>query len=116
MIPKFYMDVHVPYSITIGLRLRGVDVLTAQEDGSRQLEDAALLGRVTTLGRILFTRVDDLLREGALRQNRGETFAGIIYAHQLDVSIGQCVIDLELVAKASQSDEWISRIEYLPLK
>lgn len=110
------MDVHVPYAITIALRLSGVDVLTAQEDNSRVLEDASLLDRATALGRILFTRDDDLLREGALRQKRGESFAGIIYAHQLDVSIGQCVIDLELVAKASDSDEWIGRIEYLPLK
>ena len=96
--------------------MNGVDVLTAQEDNSRELEDASLLDRATALGRILFTRDDDLLREGALRQKRGESFAGIIYAHQLDVSIGQCVIDLELVAKASDSDEWIGRIEYLPLK
>lgn len=110
------MDVHVPYAITIALRLRGVDVLTAQEDNSQELEDAALLDRTTALGRILFTRDDDLLREGALRQKRGESFVGIIYAHQLNVSVGQCVIDLELVAKASDSDEWISRLEYLPLK
>jgi predicted nuclease of predicted toxin-antitoxin system len=110
------MDVHVPYAITIALRLRGVDVLTAQEDNSQELEDAALLDRATALGRILFTRDDDLLREGALRQKRGESFVGIIYAHQLNVSVGQCVIDLELVAKASDSDEWISRLEYLPLK
>ncbi len=110
------MDVHVPYAVTIALRLRGVDVLTAQEDGSQKLEDAALLDRATTLGRILFTRDDDLLREGALRQKRGKNFTGIIYAHQLDVSIGQCVIDLELIAKTSDSDEWINRLEYLPLK
>jgi uncharacterized protein with PIN domain len=97
------------------LRLSGVDVLTTQEDNSLELEDAALLDRATSLGRILFTRDDDLLREGALRQKHGERFAGIIYAHQLNVSIGQCVIDLELVAKTSDSDEWISRIEYLPL-
>ena len=93
-----------------------MDVLTAQENGARELEDAALLDRATTLGRVMFTRDDDLLREGALRQKRGEAFTGIIYAHQLDVSIGQCVIDLELVAKASDSDEWMNRLEYLPLK
>ena len=29
-----YMDVHVPLPITSALRLRGVDVLTAQEDGA----------------------------------------------------------------------------------
>jgi len=110
------MDVHVPYAITIGLRLRGVDVMTAQEDGAQELEDADLLTRATTLGRIMFTRDDDLLREAALRLKRSESFEGVIYAHQLDVSIGQCVIDLELVVKASDSDEWINRAEYLPLK
>jgi hypothetical protein len=30
---SIYMDVNVPYAITTGLRLRGMDVLTAQEDG-----------------------------------------------------------------------------------
>ena len=28
-----YMDVHVHRAITVGLRLREIDVLTAQEDG-----------------------------------------------------------------------------------
>jgi len=110
------MDVHVPYAITVGLRLRGVDVLTAQEDHSQELEDAALLDRATALNRILFTQDDDLVGEGVDRQRRGQDFAGIVYAHQLNVSIGQCVLDLELIASASDSNEWIARIEYLPLK
>lgn len=38
-----YMDVHIPKVITIGLRLRGVDVLTAQEDSEISLPDADLL-------------------------------------------------------------------------
>jgi len=33
-----YMDVHVPAAITRGLLLRGVDVLTAQIDGTTELE------------------------------------------------------------------------------
>jgi predicted nuclease of predicted toxin-antitoxin system len=110
------MDVHVPYAITVGLRLRGVDVLTAQEDHCQELEDPALLDRATALNRILFTQDDDLLGEGVARQRRGQNFAGIIYAHQLNVSIGECVLDLELVANASDPDEWIARIEYLPLR
>ena len=32
-----YMSVHVRRAVTAGLRLRGVDVLTAQEDGNREL-------------------------------------------------------------------------------
>jgi len=70
------MDVHVPYAITTGLRLRGVDVLTAQEDGARRFLDAILLDRATTLGRVLFSQDEDLLSEAARRQYGGETFAG----------------------------------------
>lgn len=33
------MDVHVKRAVTEGLRLRGVDVLTAQEDGTAEFED-----------------------------------------------------------------------------
>jgi predicted nuclease of predicted toxin-antitoxin system len=56
-----YMDQHVPRAITNGLRLRGVDVLTAHEDGTSELDDASLLDRATELKRVLFTQDDDLL-------------------------------------------------------
>ncbi|WP_286825726.1 DUF5615 family PIN-like protein [Microcystis sp. LSC13-02] len=51
-----YMDVHVPQAITEQLRRRGIDVLTAFEDGTEQLPDDQLLLRVTELKRILFTQ------------------------------------------------------------
>ena len=44
-----YLDVHVPASITRGLVLRGVDVLTAQIDGTTELKDPDLLDRATEL-------------------------------------------------------------------
>ena len=37
------MDVHVPAPITRALLTRGVDVLTAQADGTTRLDDADLL-------------------------------------------------------------------------
>ena len=51
------MDVHVPAGIVRALRRRGVDVLTAQEDGAARLSDPALLDRATVLGRMVFTRM-----------------------------------------------------------
>lgn len=54
-----YMDHHVPRAITSGLRLRGVDVLTAYEDGTHELDDPILLDRAGELGRVLFTQDDD---------------------------------------------------------
>jgi hypothetical protein len=66
------------------LRLRLIDVLTAQGDGSGKLTDDVLLKRATELG--------------------------IIYAHQLRITIGQMVDDLELIAKATSQNEWWGRI------
>jgi hypothetical protein len=110
-----YMDQHVPRAITVGLRLRGVDVLTAYEDGTSELADPALLDRASELGRVLFTRDGDLLAEAASRQRNGIPFGGVIYAHQLRVSIGTCVQDLEIIAKAGEPEDLINGVQYLPL-
>lgn len=97
------MDVHVPRAVTTALRLRSIDVLTAQEDGAAMLEDDRFLQRATDLGRILFSQDEDLLREGVRRLRGGGSFSGVIYAHQLRVTIGQMVEDLSLIAKATST-------------
>ncbi len=109
------MDVHVKRAVTDGLRLREVDVLTPQNDGTTELEDDLLLDRATELGRVLFSLDDDLLREANERQQKGEYFTGVIYAHQLNITVGQCIDDLELLAKATDSEEWKNSVVYLPL-
>jgi predicted nuclease of predicted toxin-antitoxin system len=109
------MDAHVPDPITRGLRARGVTVLTAQEDGSDRLPDPALLDRARALGYVLFTRDKDFLVEAARRQRAGETFAGIVYAHQLRVSISRCIDDLELLAKVYDPADMLNWVEHLPL-
>jgi len=111
----FYMNHHVPQAITLGLRLRGIDVLTAYEDGASELEDATLLDRASERGRVLFTRDDDLLAEAAKRQREEIPFLGVIYAHQLRVSIGRCVQDLEILAKAGEPADLLNGVIFLPL-
>lgn len=113
---KLYMDVHVRRAVTTGLRLRGIDVLTAQDDGAGELTDSRLLDRTTVLKRVLFTQDDDLLREAARRQQIGERFAEVIYGHQLNVTIGQCIDALEIMAQATEPEEWLNQVVYLPLK
>ena len=63
MAVTLYMDHHVPRVITVGLRLRNVDVMTSYEDGTSLFDDAQLLDRAHELGRVLFTQDDDLLAE-----------------------------------------------------
>lgn len=110
-----YMNQHVPRAITVGLRLRGVDVITAYEDGASDMDDPRLLDRAGELERVLFTQDDDLLIEAAKRQREGIPFRGVIYAHQLRVSIGTCVHDLEVIAKAGEPEDLINRVQFLPL-
>src|SRR6266849_5549120 len=102
------MDVHVRRAVTTALRLRSIDVLTAQEDGSAELVDDVLLKRATELGRVLVSQDEDLLREGARWLSERKEFSGIIYAyaHQLRITIGQMVEDLELIARATSQNEW----------
>jgi Domain of unknown function (DUF5615) len=110
-----YMDVHVRSAVTNGLRQRGVDVLTAQEDGSSRLLDPPLLDRATELNRALFSQDDDLLKEASRRQAVGEQFAGVIYVHQERLTVGQIIQDLELICKASEPADLQNRVEFLPL-
>lgn len=110
-----YMDVHVRRAVTNGLRVRGVDVITAREDGTAMWPDDLLLDRAGELGRVLFSQDDDLLAEAELRQREGRDFAGVIYTHQLAITIGQCVRDLEIIAKAAEPEDLRNRVEFLPL-
>lgn len=107
--------VPVRRAITEALRLRGVDVLTAQEDTAARLPDPDLLDRARRRERVLFSQDEDLLAEATRRQRTGAPFAGVVYAHQLRVNIGRCIRDLELIAKATEPGDWQNWVEYLPL-
>jgi len=86
---SLYMDVHVPYAVTLGLRLIGVSVITAQED--------------------------DLLAEANYRLLNNIQFGGVIYGHQQRINIGTMVRDLELIAKIYDMEQMANRVEYIPL-
>ncbi len=111
-----YMDVHAPGPITRGLRRRGVDVLTAQEDGMGMALDPDLLRRARDLGRMVFSQDEDMLVEAVKGQRAGEgaePLATVIFVRQLDLSIGRCIADLEALAKAAVPEDACGQIIYL---
>jgi hypothetical protein len=110
-----YMDEHVPLAISVGLRRRGIDVVTVQEDGRRGYPDSVLLDRALELGRVLFSQDEDFPIEAARRQAEGIDFAGVIYARQTAMAVGDCVHDLELIAKVAEPEDYFNQIQYLPL-
>jgi hypothetical protein len=109
-----YMDQHVARAITDGLRLRGVDVLTAFEDGASDAADPVLLDRATALDRVLFSQDADLLAEAAHRHAADIPFHGVIYAHQ-HTPVGVCVHDLEIIAKVGEPVDLRQQVLFLPL-
>jgi hypothetical protein len=110
-----YLDHNVNPRVAAALRRHGVDCLTAYEDGSATLRDEPLLDRVLTLGRVLYTQDSDFLEIGARWQREGRTFAGIAYAQQGRLSIGELIEQLLLIGLASNPDDWQDTIRYLPL-
>jgi Domain of unknown function (DUF5615) len=108
------MNHHVPAAITEGLRRRNVDVVTALEDGAARWDDEKLLVRAAQLGRILFSQDEDLLAVTHNWLKSGKDFSGLVYAHQQQITIGQAVRDLELIAKALEPEDLRNRIEFIP--
>ena len=110
-----YIDHHIPRAITKGLRLRGVDCITALENNASTMEDTDLLNRATDIERPLVTSDADFLMEADRRQSEGIEFAGVIYTHALRVSIRICIDDLEIIAKAGEPQDLANRVHFLPL-
>lgn len=113
---SFYFDENVKAEILHGLRQRGVDVLTTQEDGRRKTFDELLLVRANELNRLLFTHDEDFLKIASSWQKQNKSFRGIFYVHQLSMTARVCIDELELVAKACRADEFENRVIYLPIK
>lgn len=89
--------------------------MTAQEDRRTSFRGPIILDRATELERVLFSQDDDFLAEANRRQQEKINFSGVVYAHKLRVSVGDCVRDLEIIAKAAYPQELANRVQYLPL-
>jgi predicted nuclease of predicted toxin-antitoxin system len=111
---KLLMDVHIPYEITVRLRAAGVDVLTAQEDGSDELKDPALLDRALELDREVFTHDDHFLAEATRRQRAGVSFACVFFAKHV-VGMSRIYAEwLETYAKLESPETARNRVIFIP--
>ncbi len=77
MTVALYMDVHVHGAITEQLRRRGVDVLTAVEDGAGAFSDEQVLERARELARVAVTYDIGFRAMAEQWQRAGRPFAGL---------------------------------------
>jgi len=64
---------------------------------------------------LIFSQDRDFLVEAQLRQTEGINFSGVIFARQPRISIGNCIRDLEIIAKVGNPEEFANRVQFLPL-
>ena len=98
------------------MRRRGIDVVTAFEDGREEADDEILLERATALNRILVSQDDDLLRIARRWQSHSREFAGVAYAIQQHIDIGGTIEYLELIGHLKTADEMRNYVEYIPTR
>jgi hypothetical protein len=110
-----FTDHDVRRAVVTGLRLRGIDVVTAFELNAHLLEDPDLLSRATEMGRALVTHDDDHLSEARHRQRNDIPFAGVVYVHQTKLTIGRMIEELELLATLGSSEDVANQVVFLPL-
>jgi hypothetical protein len=67
------------------------------------------------LGRVPFTQDTDLLTIASEWQRSSRELAGLFYGHQLQLTIGQAVRDLQIAARVLNPEDMMNRVEFLPL-
>lgn len=96
------------------LRLRGVDVLTANEAGTGELDDAAQLACATEQGRVLYSfNIRDFSALHATYSTEGKTHAGLILAQQQRHSVGEQMRRLLRLIGTLSAEEMRDRMEFL---
>lgn len=105
---KFYMDEQVPRAVALGLRQRGVDVLTVQEAGMRGVTDEQQVAFASQERRVIFTRDTDFLRIHA----EGHPHAGIVYAPQR-LAIGTIIRGLMLIYDVLEPEDLTGHVEFI---
>jgi hypothetical protein len=110
-------DEDIPGDIVRGLRQRqpNLDVVRVQEVVLMHASDADILEWAAREGRQVFTRDRNTMTRHAYdRIAEGLPMLGVFVIPE-DMSIGQAVKELELIALASESDDWRDRVIFLPL-
>jgi hypothetical protein len=114
---RLVSDEDVPSDIVTGLRHRqpGLDVVRVQEVGLMHTPDPDILDWAAREDRQIFTRDRNTMTAHAWdRVRRGESMVGVFVIPE-QMPIGQAILELELIALASESKDWHRQVIFLPL-
>lgn len=110
---KALADIHVKHAIVSGLRLRGMDVTTAQEVGLDAQPDDVLLQVAADAHRILLTNDSDLLRIDAEWAAIHRDHSGIIYWPQQGRKTGDVIQRILSISVNMPADRIANHVTFI---
>jgi len=110
---RLYADECVNGRIVIGLRRRGVDIVTSEDQGLISASDSDQMTRAIALGRTLVTCDHDFFTITNDLMTRQAPFPGIFFI-QPRATIGEAVRIIAEAAKVLDAPTMESRIEWVP--
>jgi len=105
---KIYADENIEQAIVEGLRRRGVKIVSAGELGYIGGSDDFHLRKASEMNAVILTHDNDYLIIAEKFDHNG-----IIFAHSKNVSIGQCVRGVELIANILTDKDMKNHVEFL---
>lgn len=110
---RVYADECVDARIVAGVRRRGVDMVTAADEGMLGRADQDHLTRAIDLGRIVLSADHDFLRLAQERVEAADPFPGLIFILPA-TRVGDAVRAIALMAETLSPDNLKGWIEWVP--
>ena len=116
MRPRFQADADFNHKILLGLRRRepSVDFLDAHEGGVIGLSDPEVLRVAAESNRILVSHDRKTMPSHFARFREKRSSAGLIIVSQ-DLDIGAAIDELLLIWVATDLEEWVEHIGFVPV-
>jgi len=115
MRPRFLADADFNHKIVLGLRRRerAVDILDAHQGGVIGVRDPDVLRIAAEFERILISHDRQTMPAHFVRFREGRSSPGVIVVSQ-DLDIGAAIEDLLLIWTATDGEEWVDRLGFVP--
>jgi len=115
--PRFFADNDLTEKIVDGVIRREplVEFVLCRAVGLRDRPDAELLAYAAEHGLVIVSHDVNTMRAAANeRIASGQPMTGLVLVHQR-APIGQAVEHLVVIWHATEAEEWLSRVEFLPI-
>ena len=115
--PKLLADHDLNESIILGVLRREptAEFLRARDRGLAAAPDDVLLERAAADGLVIISHDVNTIPAAARRRlDEDKLMAGLIMVHQMDPAIA-AIDDIVLIWAATEPEEWVSQICFLPL-